>query len=70
VSRQRAAYPDAHVIVEELIAEGDRVAARISMTGTPADGGRPIRYRGTVWWRIADGKIVERWGAAFASEKV
>jgi predicted ester cyclase len=68
VSRQRAAFPDAHVVVDELIAEEDRVAARISMTGTPADGGRPIRFRGTVWWRIAGGKIVERWGSAFARE--
>jgi predicted ester cyclase len=69
VARQRAAYPDARVVVEDIMAEEDRGAARISMTGTPASG-RPVRFRGTVWWRIAEGKIVERWGAAFAREEL
>jgi predicted ester cyclase len=69
VARQRAAYPDARVVVEDIMAEEDRVAARISMTGTPANG-RPVRFRGTVWWRIAEGKIVERWGAVFTREEV
>ncbi len=65
VKLQRAMYPDAHVTVEDIMAEGDRVAARIAMQGTRArDGVRHI-FRGTVWWRVADGKIVERWGAAF-----
>jgi predicted ester cyclase len=65
VARQRAAFPNVRVSVEELIAEGDRVAARICMNSEPAHGGAPVRIRGTVWWRVADGKIVERWGAAF-----
>ena len=69
VARLQAAYPDALVVVEDIMAEEDRVAARISMTGTPASG-RPVRFRGTVWWRIAEGKIVERWGASFAREEV
>jgi predicted ester cyclase len=69
VARQRAAYPDAHVVVEDMMAEEDRVAARISMTGTSARSGRRVRYHGSVWWRVADGKVVERWGAAFAREE-
>ena len=68
VARQRAAFPDGRVVVEELIAEDDRVAVRISMTATPTSGSGSVRFRGTVWWRIADGKIVERWGASFARE--
>ena len=45
----RAAMPDLNATVEDLVAEGDRVAARVSMTGThtgeplfgaPATGGR------------------------------
>jgi predicted ester cyclase len=30
----RAAMPDLHASVDDLVAEGDRVAARVSMTGT------------------------------------
>lgn len=68
VARQRAAYPDAHVTVEDLMAEDDRVAARIAMKGTRArDGARHI-FRGTVWWRVVDGMVVERWGAAFVQQ--
>jgi predicted ester cyclase len=56
VARQRAAFPDARVVVEDIMGEGDQVAARIFMTGTPANGGNGVRLRGSVWWRIADGK--------------
>jgi predicted SnoaL-like aldol condensation-catalyzing enzyme len=67
---QRAAYPDAHVTVEDIMAEGDRVAVRIAMRGTRArDGARHV-FRGTVWWRVTDGMIVERWGAAFRREEL
>ena len=70
VARQRAAFPDAHVTVEDILGERDLVAVRIAMTGTPAVGGAPVRFRGSVWWRLADGKIVERWGGAFVREDV
>ena len=70
VRLQRAAYPDAHVTVEDIMAEGDRVAVRIAMRGTRARDSVQHLYRGTVWWRIADGKIVERWGAAFRREEL
>jgi predicted SnoaL-like aldol condensation-catalyzing enzyme len=70
VTRQRAAFPDAHVTIEDILAEGDRVAVRINMTGTPVAGGPPVRFRGSVWWRLADGKVKERWGGAFGREAV
>ena len=61
--------PDWHTEIEELIAEGDKVVARITMTGThtgeffgfPATGNR-ISFTGIYIARIADGKIVEHWG--------
>ena len=61
--------PDWHTEIEELIAEGDKVVARITMTGThtgdffgfPATGNR-IRFTGIYIARIADGKLVEHWG--------
>ena len=64
-----AGMPDWHTEIEELIAEGDKVVARITMTGThtgeffgfPATGNR-ISFTGIYIARIADGKIVEHWG--------
>ena len=61
--------PDWHTKIEELIAEGDKVVARITMTGThkgeffgfPATGKR-ISFTGIYIARIANGKIVEHWG--------
>jgi predicted SnoaL-like aldol condensation-catalyzing enzyme len=67
---QRLRYPDTHISVEDILAEGDRVVVRIMMRGTRADGKGIDTFRGSVWWRIAGGKIVERWGAAFAREKL
>jgi hypothetical protein len=33
-SEAREAFPDLHVTVEDLVTEGDRVAARVTMRGT------------------------------------
>ncbi len=62
-----AGAPGYH-IVEDLIAEGDKVAGRITaygkhdgdLFGIPATG-KEIRMTGMAIWRIADGKIVEHW---------
>jgi hypothetical protein len=40
------------------------------MHGTPANGGADEVFRGSVWWRVVDGKIVERRGGAFVREKL
>ena len=61
--------PDWHTEIEELIAEGDKVVARITMTGThtgdffgiPATG-KKISFSGIYIVRIEKGKIVEHWG--------
>jgi steroid delta-isomerase-like uncharacterized protein len=61
--------PDFHTKIEELIAEGDKVVARITMTGThtgdffgmPATG-KQVSFTGIYIARIADGKIAEHWG--------
>jgi steroid delta-isomerase-like uncharacterized protein len=65
----RAAFPDQWWHIEDLIAEGDRVVARTTMTGThqgeffgiPATG-RAVSVSGVHIIRIADGKIAEHWG--------
>jgi predicted ester cyclase len=54
--------------VDDLIAEGDKVAARITGYGTHEGDlfgiprtGKEIRISGIVIWRIKRGKIVEHW---------
>lgn len=64
----RIAFPDARFTVEDMLAEGDRVAARLTMRGThlgPLGGvpatGRPVVVSGMSIERIADGRIIEGW---------
>jgi steroid delta-isomerase-like uncharacterized protein len=65
----RAALPDWHSDVEQLVAEGDLVVERFTASGTHsgelmgvAPTGRVLRLRGMQMFRIRDGRIVERWG--------
>jgi steroid delta-isomerase-like uncharacterized protein len=67
----RAAFPDVEVELVDLIAEGDRVAASLTMSGTNTGDyrrGGATNRRGTIRaffiWRIADGKLAENWGVA------
>jgi steroid delta-isomerase-like uncharacterized protein len=66
--RFRAAFPDARLAVEALVAEGDLVVARWTISGTHsgvwgdvAPTGRNIRFTGVNFFRLADGKIAEMW---------
>ena len=63
------AFPDIHVTVEDLIAEGDRVVARNSITGTHQGEymgrpptGKPVTYDEIFILRFANGRIAEMWG--------
>ena len=61
--------PDFRTEIQDLIAEDDKVVARVIMTGThtgnfygiPATGKR-VEFSGIFIARIVDGKIVEHWG--------
>lgn len=64
----RSAFPDAVFTVEDMIGEGDRVAARLTMRGThlgPLNGipptGRTVVVSGMSIERVRDGRIVEGW---------
>lgn len=72
VALLRQAFPDLHVSVEDMIGEGDTVAARTLMTGThqgaffgiPATG-RSIAVQGIDIVRFdGDGMIVEHWAVS------
>jgi steroid delta-isomerase-like uncharacterized protein len=68
VDETRAAFPDWHNQVDELVAAGDRVMARLTWTGTHegplgdlAPTGRRVRYEGAGLFRVAHGRIVDAW---------
>ena len=64
----REAFPNIIVTVEDMVAEGDKVAARCSVRakhtghslGVPATQA-PVDFTGMTIVRIKDGKIVEAW---------
>jgi predicted ester cyclase len=62
------AFPDSHFMLEDLIAEGDKVVQRYTIRGThrgnfmgvPATG-KVVTFTGIVISRFAGGKFVEEW---------
>ena len=68
VTASRHAYPDFQLRIDEQVAEGDKIAARWSMTGThqgefygiPSTG-KKVGHSGTTFYRLANGRIAEIW---------
>jgi predicted ester cyclase len=64
----QAAFPDYHAEIQDIVAEGDRLVARVVWTGTQ-DGpfqGRPpthnkLRFSTSDFFRIENGKFAEHW---------
>jgi predicted ester cyclase len=63
-----SAFPDLHFTVEDLIAEGDKVVARATMSGTQQGAfmgipptGKHVTIRGIEINRFVGGKSVEHW---------
>jgi predicted ester cyclase len=54
-------WPDIHVTVDDILAEGDRVMVRNTWRATDRATNRRIEFHGFVLWRFANKKIVERW---------
>ena len=68
VAYVHAGYPDLHIIAEDMLAEGDKVAARYRMRATDTIGrpdrpptGRQLTMTGISIYRLADGQIAEMW---------
>jgi steroid delta-isomerase-like uncharacterized protein len=65
----RAAFPDFSATIEDIVAEGDKVAQRITWTGThkgdfmgiPATG-KSVSIQVLDIIRVVDGHLVEHWG--------
>jgi len=64
----RAAFPDGEMEVDEMLADGDKVIARITLRGTQSGeffglppSGKVVTAEGIELYRIANGKITEGW---------
>jgi steroid delta-isomerase-like uncharacterized protein len=64
----RNAFPDVKIHIEDIVAEGDTVAARWTGTGTHRGDGlgfaatdRHVQFRGMLFVRVENGKLVEGW---------
>ncbi len=68
ISMYLTAFPDAHISLEDLIAEGDTVVTRQTFRGTHqgdlmgiAPTGKQVSGTGILITHIANGKAVEQW---------
>lgn len=67
VSRLKA-FPDVHATIDDIFSAGDRIACRVTFSGThlgefrgaPATGKR-VTWTGIWIYRAAGGRLVERW---------
>jgi len=68
VTRFRTGFPDLRITIEEMVAEGDKVAARATTRGThlgeffgiPATGKR-VEMQGLTMVTVRDGRVRESW---------
>ena len=65
----RTAFPDFNITIEDLLNDGDKVIARVTLRGTHRGeflglppSGRSIAYEAIDISRIVDGRMVEHWG--------
>lgn len=62
------AFPDGHLSIEHILAEGDKVMTWATFTGTHLGQleaipptGKKVAVKDVDLWRLEDGKIVETW---------
>lgn len=71
VHAEKNAFPDLRISVQDMVAEGDKVAVlwtfRGTHTGSGYEGlpptGTRVEVRGITIWRIVEGRIVEEWSS-------
>src|SRR5712692_3028623 len=68
VAQYRSAFPDLHVTIDDMIAEGDKVATRVTMVGTHqgefqgiAPTGKQVSVTGLHIDRVLYGRSVRTW---------
>ena len=80
LSAYATAFPDFHITIDELIAEGDKVAFRYAFKGTHkgkfgemAASGKAVTTSGIGIYRVVGGKVVEgrlEWDRASLQEQL
>ena len=70
-SEAREGFPDLTIAVEDVMAEGDKVTARVTMRGAHkgefqgiAPTSKRVEVKAIDMFRIENGKIMEHWGHA------
>ncbi len=68
--------PDLHVAFEDVIADGDKVVIRNTVTGTHQGEyrglpptGKSITYNEIFIYRFANGRVAEMWGSSTSSRR-
>src|SRR5215210_2907096 len=69
VAEDQVAFSDARLIIEDQMADGDKVVTRLAVSGTHDRGefvgaaptGTDMSFTAIVIHRVADGKIIEEW---------
>jgi len=71
IRRAHTTFPDYHEELEELIAEGDKVVVRLTVTGTQRGWwgplpptGKKVRFEEILILRVRDGQVVAQRGIA------
>jgi steroid delta-isomerase-like uncharacterized protein len=69
IGMMRSGFPDIQWTLEEMVSEGDRVAARFTMNGTHKGTffgvpptGKPIKVQASNFYKFSNGQIVEEYG--------
>ena len=64
----RQAFPDFHIELDDIVADENRVAVRLTLQGTHtgeflgfAPTGRQVKYVSHEFYRVADGVFAEEW---------
>lgn len=67
--RWRESFPDMHIAIEDIVAEGDVVAIHMIWSGTHtgefrgiSPTGKHVKWASTQFRRVRDGMVVEGWG--------
>jgi steroid delta-isomerase-like uncharacterized protein len=70
VANIRGALPDTHISIDDFLADGDRVAVRVTLQGTHTGQGfgvpptgRKVSIQGIVIVRFVNGRIMEGWNS-------
>jgi steroid delta-isomerase-like uncharacterized protein len=63
-----AAFPDAHITINDIFGQGDQVVVRVVVSGTQKEAilgipasGRHVQWDGVDVYRLSDGKISNIW---------